>query len=125
MDDLSGHGELQALVEARRRIVAAFEDIAAGTEALASYALARDEDPVDPAEVARLREALDEERTVSAQLEERVRALRERGSALDAVEAELAAVRSRLAEVEAAEAARAAEMDAVLSELIPLLEEAV
>lgn len=125
MDDLSGHGDLQALFEARRRIVAAFEDIAEGTEALASYALARDEEPVDPAEVARLREALDEERTANAQLEERIRALRERGGSVDAVESELAAARDRLAALAATEAARAAEMDAVLSELIPLLEEAV
>jgi hypothetical protein len=124
MDDVSGQGDLHALFEARRRIVAAFEDIAAGTEALASYALAREE-AVDPAEVARLLEALDEERTANAQLEERVRALRERGGSLDAVEAELGAVRGRLAELEASEAARAAEIDAVLSELIPLLEETV
>lgn len=120
MDDLSGQGDLQALFEARRRIVTAFEDIAAGTEALASLALARDDEAVDPAEVARLREALEEERTANAQLEERLRSLRGRGAEAE----ELAAARERLAAVEAEEAARAAEIDAVLSELIPLLEEA-
>ena len=128
MDDLSGQGDLQALFEARRRIVAAFEDIAAGTEALASLALARDEDAVDPAEVARLRDALEEERAANAQLEERVRSLRGRGEEAAEVEAlgsELAAARDRLAAVEAHDAARTAEIDAVLSELIPLLEEAV
>ncbi len=125
MDDLTGQGDLRDLFEARRRIVAAFEDIAAGTEALASYALARDEAQVDLAEVTRLREALEEERTANAQLEERVRALRERGGSAEAVESELAAARGRLAELESREGARAAEIDAVLSELIPLLEEAV
>lgn len=124
MDDMSGQGDLQALYEVRRRIVAAFEDIAAGTEALASYALSR-EDAVDPAEVSRLREALNEERTANAQLEERLRALRERGGSADVLEAELATARTRVVELESAEAAREAEMDAVLSELIPLLEEAV
>jgi len=121
MDEMSGQGDLQALFEARRRIVAAFEDIAAGTEALASYALSRDEEVVDPLEVARLREALQEERVVNAQLEERVRSLRQKGEGAG----EIAETRERLAAAEADAEARAAEIEAVLLELIPLLEEAV
>ena len=122
MDELSGQGDLQGLFEARRRIVAAFEDIAAGTEALASLVVEQAEAPSDPAEVARLREALDEERAANAQLEERVRALRERGGG-DA-EAALAEAQNRMVSLESTEAAREAEIEAVLRELIPLLEEA-
>lgn len=120
MDELSGQGNLQGLFEARRRIVAAFEDIAAGTEALASQVVAQAEAPADLAELARLREALEEERTANSQLEERVRALRERGDP----DGTLEEAQNRMVALESAEAARTAEIEAVLRELIPLLEEA-
>lgn len=122
MDELSGQGDLQGLFEARRRIVAAFEDIAAGTEALASLVVAQAEAPADPAEIARLRGALGEERAANAQLEERVRALRERSGG--EAGAALAEAQNRMVALESADAAREAEIEAVLRELIPLLEEA-
>ena len=126
MDELSGQGDLQALFEARRRIVAAFEDIASGTEALASLVMAQEEPEADPPEVARLRAELDEERTANAQLEERVKVLRERGGAeAGEVREALAAATGRLAAIEAEDAARRAEIDSILAELIPLLEDAV
>lgn len=133
MDEQSGQADLQALFEMRRRTVAAFEDIATGVEALASHLVDRAEaetegsgSAADPDEVRRLREALEEERTANAQLEERVRALHARGEGrAEAAEAALAQERERAAAAERAEASRAAELDAVLAELIPLLEEAV
>ena len=141
MIDPSAQGDLQAFFDARRRIIASFEDIATGTEALVSLAYGKlddsaptDSPPVDsgderaePEEVARLRALLDEERMANAQLEERVRALRERQDAEGPTDpgAELDAAQARVAELESAQAARQAELDAVLAELIPLLEEAV
>lgn len=136
MDEQSGQADLQALFEMRRRMVAAFEDIAMGVEALASQLVNQSEDgasagsgpqePGDLGEVARLREALEEERTANAQLEERVRVLHARGEGrAEAAEADLSQARERAAAAAAAESTRAAELDAVLSELIPLLEEAV
>ena len=124
MDELSGQGDLQALFEARRRIVAAFEDIAAGTEALVTLAQVPAPAPtIDPEEVKRLRVELEEERIANAQLEERVRVLNGRLRSGTGDEA-LAAAQSRVAELEALLAARAAEVDAVLARLVPLLEEA-
>lgn len=131
MIDPSAQGDLQAFYDARRRIIASFEDIATGTEALVTLAYSRDaeanEDRADPEEVARLQALLDEERVANAQLEERVRALRERQTAEGPAHAstEMEAARARIAELESAEAVRLAELDAVLAELIPLLEEAV
>lgn len=121
MDELDGQGGFQDLLDAHGRIVTAFEKIAAGAEALA----ARAESAPDPAELARLRAEIEEERTVNAQLAERVRVLRERQDPrLSELEESLAQARARITELEAERAASRAEVDAVLTELIPLVEEA-
>jgi len=125
MDELSGQGDLQAFFEARRRIVAAFEDIAAGTESLALESARLGDGAADPAEFHRLRAEVEEERVVNAQLTERVRALRERqGDRLVELEDDLTRARERIRGLEAERAAQRAEIDAVLAELIPIIEEA-
>ncbi|MBP1805988.1 hypothetical protein [Rubellimicrobium aerolatum] len=117
MDEPDGSGDLGDLLEARRRIVAAFEGIANGAEALAARAdIAR--------EVEGLRAALEEERMANAQLEERVRALRDRENARLALEEEARRLRAEVTALRAARAAEQGELDAVLDELIPLVEEA-
>ena len=117
MDMSVGSGDLGDLLEARRRIVAAFEDIAAGAEALAARA-------AEAEELDRLRQELEEERVVNAQLQERIRALRERESGRAPLEEEVSRLRRELAELRAQREAERSELDAVLSELIPLVEEA-
>lgn len=131
MDDQIGQGDLEDILEARRRIVAAFEGIAADSEALAQHLA----EAPDPAELDRLRAAIEEERVVNAQLSERNRVLHERAgheragaSAADGrvadLEQGLARAREEVAGHEARRAAERAEMDEVLAELIPLIEEA-
>jgi chromosome segregation ATPase len=110
-------GDLGDLLEARRRIVAAFEGIAAGAEALAARAAEADE-------LDRLRAELEEERTVNAQLQERIRALRDRETGRTTLEEEVSRLRSELAALMAARDSQRAELDAILAELIPLVEEA-
>lgn len=117
MDMSVGAGDLGDLLEARRRIVAAFEGIAAGAEALAARAEKADE-------IDHLRLELEEERVVNAQLQERVRALRDRDQGRAALEEEVSRLRGEVAELRAEREAEKAEIDAVLSELIPLVEEA-
>jgi chromosome segregation ATPase len=117
MDAANGSGDLGDLLEARRRILAAFERIASGAETLSAQALRA-------SEIDRLRAELEEERIVNAQLQERVKALRDRDSGRAALEDELARARSRIAELEAAREADQQEIDSVLSELIPIVEEA-
>lgn len=117
MDTLVGAGDLGDLLEARRRIVAAFEDIAAGAEALAARAAEADE-------LDRLRAELEEERVVNAQLQERIRTLRDRDGSRSALEDEVARLRAEVVELRAAREAERGELDAVLSELIPLVEDA-
>ena len=121
MNMANGAGDLGDLLEARRRIVAAFEGIAAGAEALAARA-------AEAEELERLRAELEDERTVNAQLQERVRALKDRGAGQDggraALEQELAQAHARIQELEAQREADRGELDAVLAELIPLVEEA-
>ncbi|WP_246082502.1 hypothetical protein [Rubellimicrobium rubrum] len=117
MDESGGAGDLGDLLEARRRIVAAFEGIAGGAESLAAKA-------ASAAEIERLRVELDDERVVNAQLEERVRALRERESDRAALEAEVIRLRAEVEALKAARDAERGEIDAVLSELIPIVEEA-
>ncbi|EYD76243.1 hypothetical protein Rumeso_02167 [Rubellimicrobium mesophilum DSM 19309] len=116
MDD-AGLGDLGDILEARRRIVAAFEGIASGAEALAAVA-------AQAAELDRLRGELEDERLANAQLEERVRALREREGSRATLEVELSRLRAELADLKASREAERGEIDAVLSELIPLVEEA-
>lgn len=117
MDMSVGAGDLGDLMEVRRRIVAAFEGIAAGAEALAARAAEADE-------LDRLRLEIAEERMVNAQLQERIRALREREGSRPALEEELQRLRAELAELRARREAERRELDAVLAELIPLVEEA-
>jgi hypothetical protein len=116
MDD-AGLGDLGDVLEARRRIVAAFEGIAAGAEALAAVA-------AQAAELDRLRGELEDERLANAQLQERIRALREREGSRAAQEEELARLRAELADLRATRDAERGEIDAVLEELIPLIQEA-
>ncbi len=117
MDESGGSGDLGDLLEARRRIVAAFEGIAGGAEALAAQA-------ATAADMERLRAELDDERVVNAQLEERVRALRERETDRAALEEEVTRLRAEVETLRAARDAERGEIDAVLSELIPIVEEA-
>ena len=116
MDD-AGLGDLGDVLEARRRIVAAFEGIAAGAEALAAAA-------AQASEIKQLRAELEEERLVNAQLQERVRALRERDTGRASMEDELARLRAEMTDLRSARDAERGEIDAVLKELIPLVEEA-
>ena len=117
MDDSGGSGDLGDLLEARRRIVAAFEGIAGGAETLAAQAAVA-------AEMDRLRAEIVEERTVNAQLQERVRAMRERENSRLALEEEATRLRAEVAALKAARDVERGEIDAVLSELIPIVEEA-
>lgn len=68
------------IAELERRISAALARIDAGVEALAAVTPAEAAPDVagDEAEIARLAQALEEERTANAQLTERVRAIREK-----------------------------------------------
>lgn len=116
MDD-AGLGDLGDVLETRRRIVAAFEGIAAGAEVLASMA-------AEAAQIDRLRAELDEERLVNAQLQERIRALRDRDSGRAALEDEVSRLRAEVAQLRASREAEHGELDAVLRELIPIVEEA-
>lgn len=82
------------------RITAALDRIRRGVEWMDELAAAAPPLPVDPTqtEIDSLRTRLDEERTVNAQLEERVRALKERQDGRVAqLEAEVADGRQRLA----------------------------
>lgn len=75
-----GPDDMSDIAELERRISAALARIDAGVEALAAVppAAPAPEAARDEAEVARLTEALEEERTANAQLAERVRAIREK-----------------------------------------------
>jgi septal ring factor EnvC (AmiA/AmiB activator) len=117
MDTVVGAGDLGDLLEARRRIVAAFEGIAAGAEALAARA-------ADADELDRVRAELMDERVVNAQLQERLKVLRDRESGRAALEEEIARLRAELTEVRAAREADRRELDALLTELLPIVEEA-
>jgi septal ring factor EnvC (AmiA/AmiB activator) len=117
MDMAVGAGDLGDLLEARRRIIAAFEEIAAGAEALASRA-------AEAEDVERLRADLEKERAVNAQLQEQVRVLRDRGTGNEALEAQIAELRAEISNLTAARNAQRVELDAILAQLIPLIEEA-
>lgn len=132
---------MQDIAELERRITAAMERITQGVERLAGA------DPTGAAaDIARLTEALDEERMTNAQLNERIRVLRERlGGGADATEAQVAELTTRLAAQEeelstlrrvlgeagkeiaalrAARASDAAELAEITAALDPLLTEA-
>jgi len=98
------------IAELERRITAALDRIAAGTDRLQAAAApetaAHDPVPVPApesgaqAELAELREALAAERATNAQLEERVKTVRERqGARVATLEAELAEARETIEQV--------------------------
>ncbi len=130
---------MQDIVELERRITAAMERIGAGLDRRASSEGGKG----DGDEIARLTEALDEERMANAQLNERVRVLHDRatsgaGEADEGLQAQLAAqadeistLRRVLAEagkeiasLRAARAAEAAELAEVVAALDPLVKDA-
>jgi len=82
------------------RITAALDRIGTGLEALDKASAT---EPADAGEVARLTEALEEERTANAQLEERVRSIRaKQESAVETLASEVERLRRLLQEEEAA-----------------------
>lgn len=140
---------MQDIVELERRITAAMERITRRVESMASEAA---EGPIGALEeVARLNEALDEERMANAQLNERIRVLRDRAAAetpaapasgpeapdvadlqaqLAAQSEEIATLRRVLGEagkeiaaLRAARAAEAADLAEVVAALDPLVTE--
>ena len=137
--DRKGASPMQDIVELERRITAAMERIGAGLDRRASSEGGKG----DGDEIARLTEALDEERMANAQLNERVRVLHDRaisgaGEADEGLQAQLAAqadeistLRRVLAEagkeiasLRAARAAEAAELAEVVAALDPLVKDA-
>lgn len=89
------------LAELERRITAALDRIGQGVEAL-SAAPATAPAPADDGRMAELEKALDEERTVNAQLEERVKAIKERQeNTVDTLAEEVERLREMLEEEEA------------------------
>lgn len=134
---------MQDIIELERRLTAALERI--GTALDTGPGLAADD--AAAAEIARLNDALDEERMANAQLNERVKVLRERAGAeagpapaaevqelqaqLAAQTDEIATLRRVLAEagkeianLRAARAAEAAELAEVVAALDPLVGQA-
>jgi chromosome segregation ATPase len=94
---------MQQIAELERRITAALERIGRGVDGLAAQP-----GPItgiDPEDVARLNEALDEERMANAQLSERLRAVRDK-------EAETkAALNARIADLTRQDEERGAELN--------------
>lgn len=90
---------MQDIVELERRITAAMERISTGVDLLAARGAQGFAAPLDDsAELARLNEALDEERMTNAQLTERLRALRDKDALAEtAKSAEIAALTAQLA----------------------------
>lgn len=74
---------MQQIAELERRITAALERIGRGVESLGARPVAADTG-VSDAEIARLTEALDEERMANAQLSERLRVVRKKDAAAQA-----------------------------------------
>lgn len=130
---------MQDIVELERRITAAMERIGAGLDRRAGQVGGQG----GAEEIARLTEALDEERMANAQLNERVRVLHERATQgaseadeglqgqLAAQADEIATLRRVLAEagkeiasLRAARAAEAAELAEVVAALDPLVKDA-
>ena len=110
------------IAELQARITAALDRIGSGIEALAK---APDEDAPDSGEVASLKEALEEERTANAQLEERVRAIKQKqDSAVETLVHEVDRLRSLL-ETEEAAVARLSRVNADLRANNAALREAI
>ncbi|WP_414898017.1 hypothetical protein [Rhodovulum sp. YEN HP10] len=91
------------IVELERRIVAALDRIGQGLDALGSGGDA--EESADAAELDKLREALETERGVNAQLNERVKAIQERQ------ETQVARLEQRAADLTARAEAAEADVD--------------
>jgi chromosome segregation ATPase len=121
---------MQDITDLERRISAALARIGSGIEALATSGAAPPSDEGAPmadeaaaAEIARLAEALDEEKMANAQLSERLRVVRERDAEARAgLEAKLAEVTSELAALRSARAEEAAEVAAIVAALDPIVE---
>jgi chromosome segregation ATPase len=120
------------IVELERRITAALMRIDRGLEQRTSAGAVADAgapvatlaDGVAEAEIARLNEALDEERMVSAQLNERLRKLRDQGEAQTApLEAEIARL-NRLLDAQGLEMQRLKQTVVSLREQLRALTEA-
>lgn len=91
--------------ELERRIAAAFERIGNGVEGLEAELAAARAEPLppqaDPEELAALRQALTDERTANAQLEERVRAIHEtQESQVAALEAQVSEQQSTIVQLD-------------------------
>ena len=118
---------MQDIAELERRISAALARIDRGIEGLAAPTAAPDPGPAAgaEAEIARLSEALDEERMANVQLAERLRVVKSREvEARAALETKLAEVTAELANLRAARAEEAAEVAAIIAALAPIVEEA-
>ncbi len=96
---------MQEIAELERRITAALERVGRGVETLSSLPFAAESElptTMAEAELARLTEALDEERMANAQLNERLRVVRDKDgnekAALQAQVADLSAQRDSQAE---------------------------
>ena len=119
------------IAELERRITAALTRIGTGVEALSMRGIGATEAPVATladgvaeAEIARLNEALDEERMLTAQLNERLRVVRGQDSAKrEAFEAEIARL-SHALDVQGQEAARLKRTVGSLREQLRLMTEA-
>jgi len=107
------------ITELQARITAALDRIARGLDGLSAAPAA------DPVETARLTEALDEERTANAQLEDRVRTIKEKqDSTLEVLAGEVDRLRALLA-AEEQTVARLAGVNAALRANNAALREAI
>lgn len=124
-------GGMDNIAELERRITAALMRIGDGVESLsvrqgepeATGPVATLADGVAEAEIARLNEALDEERMLVAQLNERVRALRDQGAGKQELEAEVERL-SKLLDVQGLEMQRLKKTVVGLREQVRLMSEA-
>lgn len=98
---------MQQIAELERRITAALERIGRGVDGLSAPVslVASPTAGIDPEEVARLNEALDEERMANAQLSERLRAVRDKEAA------SAAALHARIADLTRQDEERGAELN--------------
>ncbi len=114
--------QMTDIADLQARITAALDRIGSGLESLAK---APEPGAADASEVTELREALEEERTTNAQLEERVRAIKEQQeTALEGLVSEVDRL-STLLESEEAAAARLVKVNAELRANNAALREAI
>lgn len=116
---------MQDIAELERRITAALERITKGVVGLERPAVAEGAVAGLADEIARLTEALEEERMANAQLSERLRVVRDReAEARAGLEAKVAGLTAELDGLNASRDAAVAEMDEIVNALNPLIEEA-